>query len=152
MTKIPRTQFPRLPNFPKLTKNQELVFDQLCQAGEPLSAYTLLDLLRDQGLRAPLQIYRALERLQAEGLVHRLESLNAFVACAHPHHHLGSVIFAICRDCGAAQEFTDAGVAGRLAERAQEKTFAIDSTTVELHGHCSACQAADEEEPPTGKR
>ncbi|MGO1120514.1 Fur family transcriptional regulator [Rhodovibrionaceae bacterium A322] len=128
----------------KLTKNQTLVFEALSQSEEPLSAYTLLDQLRTEGLRAPLQIYRALEKLQEQGLVHRLESVNAFVACAHPHHHQGSVIFTICTDCGGAEELTDASIAGRLAERAKEKNFAIESATVELHGHCASCQDAQE--------
>ena len=66
-----------------LTKNQTLVMGALSQAKGPLSAYTILDELRDDGFRAPLQVYRALEKLVELGLVHRLESLNAFVACQH---------------------------------------------------------------------
>ena len=69
----------------QLTKNQGLVFDVLSHSQGPLSAYTILDKLRDHGFRAPLQVYRALEKLLEFGLVHRLESINAFVACAHPH-------------------------------------------------------------------
>jgi len=69
---------------PMLTKNQSLVFDILTKAEAPLSAYTILDKLRDQGFRAPLQVYRALDKLLEYGVVHRLESINSFVACAHP--------------------------------------------------------------------
>ena len=80
-----------------LTKNQSLVLDALSGAHGPLSAYTILDQLRDHGLRAPLQVYRALEKLLEYGLVHRLESLNAFVACRHPHCGDDSTMaFAIC--------------------------------------------------------
>ncbi|HSM41507.1 MAG TPA: transcriptional repressor, partial [Afifellaceae bacterium] len=61
-----------------------MVFDTLLAADGPLSAYDILDRLRDKGFRAPLQVYRALDKLLALGLVHRLESLNAFIACAHP--------------------------------------------------------------------
>ena len=68
---------------PVLTKNQSLVFETLQRADQPISAYTILDRLRDHGFRAPLQVYRALDKLVEAGLVHRLESLNAFVACAH---------------------------------------------------------------------
>ena len=68
---------------PALTKNQSLVFDVLTRAEQPISAYTILDRLREHGFRAPLQVYRALDKLLEAGLVHRLESLNAFVACAH---------------------------------------------------------------------
>ena len=68
----------------QLTRNQGLVFDVLTHSEGPLSAYSILDKLRDSGFRAPLQVYRALDKLLEFGLVHRLESLNAFVACAHP--------------------------------------------------------------------
>jgi hypothetical protein len=67
----------------------------------PLSAYTILDQLRDQGFRAPLQVYRALDKLVEFGLVHRLESLNAFVACRHPDcEDHETIAFMICEKCG----------------------------------------------------
>src|SRR3954470_20560978 len=91
-----------------LTKNQGLVLGTLEKAEGPLSAYTILDALRSDGLRAPLQVYRALDKLLAFGLVHRLESLNAFVACAHPHCHASSMMaFAICEKCGSVEEFSN---------------------------------------------
>ncbi|KQQ79761.1 Fur family transcriptional regulator [Aureimonas sp. Leaf324] len=123
-----------------LTRNQKLVFDILEQADGPLSAYSILDALRDEGLRAPPQVYRALEKLLETGLVHRLESLNAFVACAHPHacaHALTA--FAICEKCGAVTEFADAAVEARLAGWAGERGFVPKRTTVEIKGLCSAC-------------
>ncbi|GAF76572.1 unnamed protein product, partial [marine sediment metagenome] len=65
----------------KLTRNQDVVIKALAAIGQPLSAYRILDLdcVRDAGLKAPLTIYRALDKLVALGLVHRIESLNAFV-------------------------------------------------------------------------
>lgn len=69
---------------PELTRNQSLVFEALSQAEAPLSAYMLLAKLKGTGLRAPIQIYRALDKLMAYGLAHRIESLNAFVVCSHP--------------------------------------------------------------------
>ncbi|MBB3936045.1 Fur family transcriptional regulator [Aureimonas phyllosphaerae] len=123
-----------------LTRNQKLVFDILEQADGPLSAYSILDALREEGLRAPPQVYRALEKLLETGLVHRLESLNAFVACAHPHacaHALTA--FAICEKCGAVTEFADAAVEARLAGWAGERGFVPKRTTVEIKGLCAAC-------------
>ena len=106
-------------NAPPLTKNQALVFDVLEKAEGPLSAYTILDKLRDHGFRAPLQVYRALEKLLEYGVVHRLESINSFVACAHPgencHSH-GIVAFAICESCGQVMEFHDHEVDHRLMD------------------------------------
>lgn len=125
-----------------LTKNQELVFDALSRAQGPLSAYALLDRLREKGFRAPLQVYRALDKLQSAGLVHRLESLNAFVACAHEHHHdHGVAAFAICSDCGQVTEFSDAMIEERLGGWAAKSGFHAAKTTIEIRGHCAACSA-----------
>lgn len=129
----------RAPEAPHLTRNQLLVFDALTAAAAPMTAYEILDTLRDEGFRAPLQVYRALDKLKGFGLVHRLESLNAFVACARPHRHRGTTVFAICDDCGAASEFTDDTVAAQLARRADEQAFALERATVELHGRCGRC-------------
>ncbi|NMG40989.1 transcriptional repressor [Chelativorans sp. ZYF759] len=124
----------------KLTRNQALVLGSLEKAGQPLSAYTILDQLRDDGLRAPLQVYRALDKLLESGLVHRLESINAFVACSHPHSHShGSAAFAICERCGRVDEFSDAVVQKRLASWSSEHGFKPSRTTVEIRGECAAC-------------
>jgi Fur family zinc uptake transcriptional regulator len=126
-----------------LTRNQELVLGILAHATAPLSAYDLLDRLRDDGLRAPLQIYRALEKLTERGLAHRLESLNAFVACADAHcHRTGTIGFAICDNCGHVDEFADALVDKRLNDFAEDKGFARRSTTIELRGLCNDCSQA----------
>ncbi|MBO6717044.1 MAG: transcriptional repressor [Rhizobiaceae bacterium] len=128
----------------ELTRNQSLVHDTLCRAEGPLSAYTILDRLRDEGFRAPLQVYRALDKLTGMGLVHRLESINAFVACAgdHNHHAHGPMAFAICEGCGQVEEFADAEVFDRLATRARDSGFKADKTTIEIRGKCAACAAA----------
>lgn len=123
-----------------LTRNQKLVFGVLEKAGAPLSAYSILDELRGEGLRAPLQVYRALEKLLETGLVHRLETLNAFVACAHPHcHEQALTAFAICEKCGAVEEFSDEVVASRLGDWTRTNSFKPSRTTVEIRGLCSAC-------------
>ena len=125
---------------PVLTRNQMLVFEALAEAGSPLSAYTILDRLRSAGFRAPLQVYRALDKLLERGLVHRLESLNAFVACAHRHDHAhGLTAFAICNKCGQVEEFSDAAVEQRLAGWAERTGFKATKTTVEIRGACAAC-------------
>jgi Fur family zinc uptake transcriptional regulator len=127
-----------------LTRNQSLVFDALNKAQAPLSAYSLLDQLREHGFRAPLQVYRALDKLQEAGLVHRLESLNAFVACAHKHgehhgHRHGLTAFAICDKCGQVDEFADDEIEARLKGWANESGFRADKTTIEIRGHCASC-------------
>ncbi|MFN7026952.1 MAG: Fur family transcriptional regulator [Pseudorhizobium sp.] len=132
---------------PVLTKNQSLVFDVLSRSEAPLSAYTILDKLRDNGFRAPLQVYRALDKLLERGLVHRLESLNAFVACAHQEkaccgaHGHGTVAFAICESCGHVLEFHDHAVDRGLEDWARQRKFRPGKTTIEIRGICEACAA-----------
>jgi len=128
---------------PALTKNQKLVFGSLSGAGGPLTAYAILDLLRDSGFRAPLQVYRALDKLVEFGLVHRLESLNAFVACSHKgcSGH-GTAAFAICEKCGLVSEFSPDEAIGRLEEWTKSEGFRLSRTTIELRGTCQACAAA----------
>jgi Fur family transcriptional regulator, zinc uptake regulator len=130
-------------NHTALTKNQALVFSELSKADGPLSAYTILDQLRDEGFRAPLQVYRALDKLVEFGLVHRLESLNAFVACSHKDCQAHSAAaFAICEKCGQVNEISDAGLDDRLRELADAAGFSLTRSVVEMRGLCSACRAA----------
>lgn len=130
---------------PDLTRNQDTVFAALQDAGRALTAYELLDQLRDTGIRAPTQVYRALEKLQDLGLVHRIESMNAFVACAHDHGHghghgHGDVVaFSICKDCGEVNELPAEKVERSVEALAAHERFATESAIVELRGHCAAC-------------
>lgn len=109
----------------------------------PLSAYALLDLLREDGFRAPLQVYRALEKLQQDGSVHRVESLNAFIACHREGcHHAQNAVFAICDECGAVDEFADAKLAQHVKACAEAGGFRMDRSSIEITGHCENCAAA----------
>lgn len=123
-----------------LTKNQSLVLAQLRDAQAPQSAYNLLDQLREKGLRAPLQIYRALESLQASGLVHRLESLNAYMACNHAscsHHQ--TMAFVICEDCGIVTEMADESLSKSIERLGMASHFKLRTSIVELRGQCAHC-------------
>ena len=122
-----------------LTLNHRLVFDALKAAKRPLTAYELIDRLRGAGITAPPTVYRALTRLVDDSLAHRLESLNAFVACSHPHGQHKAAVFAICDDCGSVSELLDAGISSTLGRRAAAQAFVVKSTVVELHGSCARC-------------
>ena len=124
---------------PRTGANQELVFAALRDAGEPVTAYKLLERLRHKGISAPLTIYRALDRLIEEGMVHRLESANAFVACDHPHHG-GSAVFAICGTCGKAAELPSTSLAKEAALKAKRIHFEVDRLIVEIRGRCRRCR------------
>ena len=129
-----------------LTRNQLHVLEKLERASGPLSAYTLLDQLREKGFRAPLQVYRALDTLVKEGFVHRLESLNAFVACAEQHDHghaadSGMTAFAICDRCGQVTELSDAAIGERLEEWVGASGFVAKRAVIEFRGACAKCAA-----------
>lgn len=125
-----------------LTPNQEQVWDTLLAAGVPLGAYALLDRLKGSNFKAPLQVYRALDKLVAFGIAHRLESLNAFVACAHRHEEDGPTAFAICDVCGQVEEFIDPDIGRGLTRWSSKQPFRIAKVTVELRGLCGDCGGA----------
>lgn len=127
-----------------LTKNQSYVLEALNGANCPMSAYAILDEVRDKGVKAPLQVYRALEQLMDRGFVHKLESQNAFVACQHPACDAGgashqSVAFMICDKCGQVGEISDPTLAERLQDLAASAKFALDQSVIELRGRCKRC-------------
>ena len=117
-----------------------MVFAVLSKADRPLTAYELLGRLRTKGVTAPPTVYRSLDRLIKDGLAHRLETLNAFVACARPHHR-SAAIFAICRKCGTTAEFSDAKLAPQISDWAKRLRFHAEESILEIRGECANCQA-----------
>lgn len=122
-----------------LAANHRLVFDALKRASRPMTAYQLLDAVRPLGVEGPPTVYRALDRLQARGAVHRLDSLNAYVACAHEARHEAACAFLICDDCGDTVEVSDRRTSLALENLAAAKRFALRALTIELRGLCRAC-------------
>jgi Fur family transcriptional regulator, zinc uptake regulator len=122
-----------------LGANCERVYRALRAAGRPMSAYEILEAVRSHGISAPATVYRALSQLIESGLVHRLESINAYVACIEPDRHHDSAIFVICSACGSYEELFDTIVLKRLHARASERRFKVDNTTIEIRGQCAAC-------------
>ena len=123
----------------KLSVNQQRVHDTLTAAIQPLTAYEVIDRISTDGTWAPPTVYRALKRLIEQGLVHRLESRNAFVACTCPHKMNESVIFIVCEKCDATKELLDGEISARLKQRADEHSFLVARTTLELRGLCERC-------------
>ena len=123
-----------------LTTNQQLVLGVLKRSPSPLSAYDILHKLRDKGIKAPLQIYRALEVLIDLGITHRLESLSAFVACSGENCAQGSMSgFTICISCGRAEEFCDTQLHEKLQHIALDHGFTPNHSVVEISGICARC-------------
>jgi Fur family zinc uptake transcriptional regulator len=123
-------------------EQDKLIFAALRESGRPVSAYEIIDQLRDRATLAPQTVYRALDRLIASGSAHRLESLNAFVACCQSgHQHEGTAVFAICDDCGTVSEFAEPRAVEALAGWAKRSKYTVRAMTLELRGRCAACSA-----------
>ncbi|WP_072372471.1 Fur family transcriptional regulator [Hyphomicrobium sp. NDB2Meth4] len=128
----------KLPKRRAAPEQDKMIADALRDVGRPVSAYELIEELREKASLAPQTVYRSLDRLIADGQAHRLESINAFVACRHPSHE-GTAVFAICNDCGTVSEFDEPGAVERLAAWARKSKFAVERMTLELRGRCRAC-------------
>jgi Fur family zinc uptake transcriptional regulator len=122
-------------------EQDKMIVEALRDVGRPVSAYELIEELRDKASLAPQTVYRSLDRLIAEGQAHRLESLNAFGACRNASHEGETAVFAICNDCGTVSEFDEPAAVDRLAAWARKAKFAVDRMTLELRGRCRECIA-----------
>lgn len=131
----------------KLTALRRRVLEIVLGQHVPLGAYAILEqLANERGRVAPPTVYRALDFLVAQGLVHRLDTKNAFVACARgdgPH----PACFLICRDCGAVAELADSALETAISAIAERTGFAVARRMVELEGVCARCRAVT-----TGRR
>lgn len=119
-------------------EQDQLIVAALRAAGRPVSAYEIIDRVRGDAAMAPQTVYRALDRLISAGAAHRLESLNAFVACSHAAHS-GTAIFAICETCGVVREFNEARAVKALQAWAVKTDFSVRQMTLELRGRCAVC-------------
>ena len=124
----------------RLTALRRRVLELVWQSHRPRGAYDMLEDLGEDGRpAAPLTVYRALDFLVGQGLVHRIESLNAYVGCAEPEAvHAGQ--FLVCDGCGVAFELNDDRVAEAIRACAAGQGFRVARPTVEIHGQCPACQ------------
>jgi Fur family zinc uptake transcriptional regulator len=131
-----------------LTELRRTVLRMILSSRQPVGAYALLERLGAERGRAaaPPTVYRALDFLLEHRLIHRIERLNAFIACANEcgdgHAHAHPAQFLICRDCGDVTELEDEGVARALAQAATGAGFRQSRATVEMEGTCAACAKA----------
>ncbi|MEO6154959.1 MAG: transcriptional repressor [Thermomonas sp.] len=126
----------------RLTAIRARVLGFVAAAGKPIKAYDLLELVREgegAGAAAPPTVYRALDFLLANGFIHKLESVNSFVACHHPSTDQHSVPFLICNRCHSAVELEDRDVVDALDARARALGFVPQAQTLEVHGLCARC-------------
>jgi Fur family zinc uptake transcriptional regulator len=128
----------------RLTPIRRQVLEVLLGSHKPLGAYEIMDRAAADGSRpAPITIYRALDFLRDNGLVHRIESRNAFVACVSRHEHGEMIVFLICEHCGAVGEAPSAAVADQHKSAARAAGFAPKAPVIEISGVCAHCQKHD---------
>lgn len=128
----------------RMTSLRRQVLGLVLETGKPSSAYDLLDRLRaNHKGAAPPTIYRALDFLLEQGLVHKVERLSAYIGCVHTHdgeHHAAQ--FLICRQCGRVVELEDTAIAAAVGAAASRFGFRTGGSTIEIEGLCAACQNA----------
>jgi len=124
---------------PKLSRNQSEILSCLRRAKEPMSAYTILDRVRTSGISHPPTVYRALNDLMQKGMVHRLQSRAAFIACGHGACD-GKFAFAICRHCGQVVEIPLSGAEQTALLDLAPDQIVPEQVTVEIAGLCEACR------------
>jgi Fur family transcriptional regulator, zinc uptake regulator len=122
----------------RLTPMRRQVLEVLLTSHRPLGAYEIIDRLQQKP--APITVYRALEFLRENGLVHRIESRNAFVACVHNHNGDDLVIFLICERCGAVGEAPGGAAAEALKASSRAAGFSPRSPLIEVAGVCAHCR------------
>lgn len=127
----------------RLTPMRRHVLAILADSHKPLGAYEILERAAPAGPRpAPITIYRALDFLIAQGLVHRIESRNAFLACSHRHATGALVAFLICERCGAVGEVPATSIAEAIAGAARRLGFTPKISVIEVTGVCAHCKDA----------
>lgn len=128
----------------RLTPLRQRVFELVWSSHKPIGAYDILSVLQsERGGAAPPTVYRALEFLLENGLIHRIESSNAFIGCAKPGtDHAWQ--FLICRSCGRVAEISDTGLDDAISSAANTAGFTVQRRTIELAGICPKCNSAGE--------
>lgn len=120
----------------RLTEPRRRVLACILQSHTPLKAYDIVELIEDI---KPMSVYRALDFLASEGFVHRIESLNAYVACMESHCVHEDSQYMICKSCGRVTELHNHAIDDFIAEESSKSGFKLQHKSLELHGLCSDC-------------
>ena len=124
----------------KLTPLRYRVLELVWKTHEPVKAYDILQILQSEKKgAAPPTVYRALDFLIEEGLVHKIDSMNAYVGCMHPDTH-SDCFFMICLECGTAEECCNDDLAASIMKATRQYRFTPRTTTLEITGTCMQCR------------
>ena len=126
----------------KLTGQRREILSSVAQSHSAVCAYDIIERMAEHGPRpAPITVYRALDFLLAHGLVHKIESRNAFVACSHSHEGQPAALL-ICETCGTVAELDAPEIFERIAQKAKAQKFSPAHTVIEMSGTCGSCARA----------
>ncbi|UMY15723.1 transcriptional repressor [Methylobacterium organophilum] len=129
----------------QFTRLRRDVLEAVAKEGRPLGAYDIAERLSGEGRRvAAVSVYRALDFLTEQGLVHRIASRNAFVSCGHEHGDKAGLVFLICRTCGGIDEMTAPNVENALDRTLAQVGFTPFSRILEVEGQCGNCRERGE--------
>ena len=124
-----------------LTKNQQIVLDFIEKSSEPLKAYSILYSVKKQGIKAPLQVYRALDKLLELGKIHKIESKNAFVACKNSNCEITkATAFSICEKCEKVTEINNSKLTNYLSNFQDTAGMKYNKYNLEFFGLCKKCK------------
>ncbi len=124
-----------------LTKNQQIIFDLIDKSPEPLKAYSILFNVQKKGIKAPLQVYRALDKLVEMGKIHKIESRNAFIACQNSSCQVSkATAFSICEMCEKITEISSSSLSKYLANFKDKDGMKYNKYNLEFFGLCKKCR------------
>ena len=124
-----------------LSKNQQIIFDFIEKAKEPLKAYSILFNVQKKGIKAPLQVYRALDKLIEIGKIHKVESRNAFIACKSSSCEISqATAFSICNKCENVSEINNPKLSKYLTNFEDDSGMNYNKYNVEFFGLCKKCK------------
>ena len=124
-----------------LTKNQKIIFDIIHNSSEPLKAYSILFNVQKKGIKAPLQVYRALDKLVELGKIHKIESRNAFIACQNSSCQISkATAFSICENCENVSEISNSKLSKYLSNFVDETGMKFSKYNLEFFGLCKKCK------------
>ena len=125
----------------QLSKNQQIVLSIIEKAKGPLKAYSILYNVQKRGIKAPLQVYRALEKLIEIGKIHKIESKNAFIACKNSDCEISkATAFSICESCEVVDEISDVKLSKYLSSFNHKKGMKFKRFNLEFFGLCKKCK------------
>ena len=123
-----------------LTKNQQIIFDIIDRSPEPLKAYSILFNVQKKGIKAPLQVYRALDKLVEIGKIHKIESRNAFIACHNSSCQVSkATAFSICESCEKVTEINNSSLSKYLSNFKDKAGMKYSKYNLEFFGLCKKC-------------